>query len=370
MRFSVAIFVCLLPCLALIQPSDASDGDITIERVIGPEFPGPYKHPATIAELAGGDLYITYYSGAGEYEDDTAVYGMRLVKGETEWSKPEVIADTPGRTEGNAAVWQAPDGLVWLFYVTNYGPTWSSARVKYKISKDGGHTWSDSDILCWEEGSMARSRPILLNDGHYLLPIYHETGEDREMTASDTCSYFMRYDPKKKTWTETNRIYSELGNLQASPVQIDDDYLVAYIRRGGDFEPREDGCLYRSESRDGGRTWSRGERTEFPNPNSAADFIKLQNGHLLLVYNHNNQAKRMPLTVAISTDNDKTYRYRRDIVNKPGDTAAYPSAIQTRDGKIHVVYTSEHRTVINRAIFDEEAILTGRGEGGQGRQAE
>lgn len=343
-------------CFAAMQSAIASD-EITIFRVVGPEIPGRYKHPATIAELQNGDLYIAYYGGEGEYKGDTAVLGMRLVKGQSEWSRPQIIADTPNRSEGNAAVWQAPDGIVWLFYVTNYGPTWSSARVKYKISKDGAHTWSDSYMLSFAEGTMCRSRPILLGDGDYLLPLYHETGEDRERTAPDTCSYFMRYNPQEKTWTETNRIYSEMGNLQASPVQIDDDYLVAYIRRGGGFGPLKDGVLYRSESRDGGWTWSRGERTQFPNPNSAADFIKLRNGHLLLVYNDNNQGKRMPLTAAISTDNDKSYPYRRDILNKPGDTAAYPSAIQTQDGKIHVVYTSSGRTVINHAVFQERDIL-------------
>lgn len=345
----------VIACLAIVPCCFASD--VTIERVIGPEFPGEYKHPATVAELDNGDLYIAYYSGEGEYKGDTAVYGMRLVKGETEWTKPEIIADTPNRSEGNAAVWQAPDGTVWLFYVTNYGPTWSSARVKYKISKDGGHTWSDSYLLSFEEGTMARSRPTLLSNGDFLLPLYHETGEDRERTASDTCSYFMRYDAKNKTWSETNRIYSKMGNLQPSAVQVEDDYLVAYLRRGGGFGPLKEGVLYRSESRDGGKTWSPGKETKFRNPNSAADFIKLKNGHLLLVFNDNNEGERMPLTVAISTDNDKTYPYRRDIVNKPGDTAAYPSAIQTQDGKIHVVYTSSERTVIDHAIFEESAIL-------------
>ncbi len=204
---------------------------------------------------------------------------------------------------------------------------------------------------------MCRSRPILLNNGDYLLPLYHETGEDREGTAPDTCSYFMRYDPKKKTWTETNRIMYKIGNLQASPVQIDDDYLITYIRRGGRFGPYPEGVLVRSESRDGGYTWTPGTATEFKNPNSAADFIKLNNGHLLLVYNDDNQGNRMPLTIAISTDNDETWPHKRDIYNKPGDTAAYPSAIQTQDGKIHIVYTSGRRKIINHAVFDESAIL-------------
>jgi predicted neuraminidase len=352
MRCSAVILLCVL-----LAPSASSSEGIVIHRVVGPEIPGRYKHPATVAQLQNGDLYIAYYGGEGEYEGDTAVYGLRLVKGSRQWTKPEVIADTPNRSEGNAAIWQAPDGIVWLFYITNYGPTWSAARIKYKLSKDGAHTWSDSYMLAFEQGTMVRSRPTLLNNGDYLLPVYHETGEDRERTAADTCSYFLRYDPRTKTWTATNRIYSKIGNLQASAVQISDDYLVAYLRRGGGFGPMKDGVLFRSESQDGGRTWSPGKETEFPNPNSAADFIKLQNGDLLLVFNDNNQGERMPLTVAISTDHDKSYPHRRNIVDKPGETAAYPSAIQTTDGKIHVVYTSSERTVINHAVFEESAIL-------------
>ena len=173
----LVLAVCLTsPCLLVAD-------DITFERVIGPEFPGRYKHPATLAELQNGDLYIAYYSGTGEYEQDTRCYGMRLAKGSTRWTEPVVIADTPQRSDGNVAVWQAPDGVVWMFYVVNYGPTWCHARVKYKISHDNAHTWSDSDVLAFEPGSMARSRPILLN-GDYLLPLYHETGDDQEQTAA------------------------------------------------------------------------------------------------------------------------------------------------------------------------------------------
>jgi predicted neuraminidase len=246
---------------------------------------------------------------------------------------------------------------VWLFYVTNYGPTWSTSRIKYKLSHDNAQTWTDSDVLAFELGSMVRGLPILLNDGDYLLPVYNETGEDRELTAADSKSYFLRYNPRSKTWSESSRIASPNGNLQPAPAQLTDDYLVAYLRPGGDFEPNPKRFVLRSESRDGGRTWTDAKDTQFPNPNSAVDFIKLQNGHLLLVYNDTNIDDRMPLTVAISTDGDKTYPHRRDIVNIPGDTAAYPVAIQTRDGKIHVVYTSDERQVVNRVVFDESAIL-------------
>jgi predicted neuraminidase len=113
--------------------------------------------------------------------------------------------------------------------------------------------------------------------------------------------------------------------------------------------------MLRSESHDGGKTWSPAQRTEFPNPNAAVDFIKLRNGHLLLVYN-NNMNDRTPLTVAISIDGGKTFPYRRDIGG--GDnTFAYPYAIQTRDDKIHILYTTNSRTTIMQSVFEEGAVF-------------
>ena len=350
MKNSIVFVLCLVE-LAVC----AESYNIETYRVFGHEHPGRYKHPASITQLDNGDLYIAYYGGSGEYGDDTAVYGSRLAVGETQWTEPEVIANTPNRGEGNPVVWQAPDGRVWLFYVNRYGETWSNARVKGKISDDGAQSWSDSFMLNFEEGTMVRGQPIVLANGDYLLPMYYETGGDREMTASTTCSYFMRYNPKTKVWTETDRIKSPMGNLQAQVVQLTNNYLVAYVRRGGNFLPTDHGYMLRCESRDGGYTWSDAVETNFPNPNAAVDFIKLRNGHLLLVYN-NSMNDRTPLTVAVSTDGDKTYPYRRDIAG--GDNSfAYPYAIQSRDGKIHIIYTTNSRTTIMHAVFDEYAII-------------
>jgi predicted neuraminidase len=347
--FLPVLLLAMFPALAI------GTDDIVFDRVIGTEFPGKYKHPASIEQLASGDLYIAYYGGDGEYADVTAVYGMRKKKGETKWSSPKIIADTPFYSDGNAVVWQAPDGLVWLFYVCRFGDTWSTSRIKAKISRDDAQTWSDSFMVAMEEGMMVRSRPLLLADGDYLLPVYHETGHDTETVGPDSTSLFMRFDAKKKKWSESARIHSSRGNIQPSVAQITNDYVVAYCRRGGGYGPGTEGFIVRAESRDGGKSWSEGRDTKFPNPNAAIDFLKLQNGHLLLVYN-DSPLHRTPLTVAISADADKTYPHSRNIAVGDHDYA-YPYAIQTADGKIHVVYTSEARSVINHAVFAESAIL-------------
>jgi predicted neuraminidase len=340
--------------VALCVPP-ARAGGLSVERVFGPEVPtGQYKHPACLAELDNGDLYLVYYGGEGEYATDTAVFGARKKQGETEWSRPVPVAKDPLRSVGNGVVWQAPDGVVWLFYVVRDGATWSTSRVQLKVSHDRAETWSDASVLSNDPGTMVRNRPIVLSDGQYLLPAYHETGHDPESVGPDSTSRFYRFDPKAKVWTRAGEIKSPNGNIQPAPVEVEPGRLVAYCRRGGDYRPQTRGFLVRAESADGGKTWTEGKDSGFPNPNAAVDFLKLRSGRLLLVCNDCFHG-RTPLTVALSSDGDKTYPRRRNLAEGPGDFG-YPIALQGRDGTIHVVFTSDRRRVVNHATFDEEWV--------------
>jgi predicted neuraminidase len=362
-RWSFAKFCLILLSLAhlpawaedVVTPKAIRDG-LVYERVIGEEFPGKYKHPAVIEELRNGDLYIAYYGGDGEYAATTAVYGLRKPKGQAEWTKPEIIAQTPFYSDGNPVLWQAPDGLVWLFYVCRFGDTWSTSRIKAKVSGDNCRTWSDSFMVAMEEGMMVRSRPIELSNGDYLLPVYHETGFDTESVGPDSTSRFLRFTPGEKAWKQMAPVRSPKGNIQPGVVQIDENYLVAYCRRGGGYGPGHEGYIVRSESRDGGLTWSEGRDTKFPNPNAAIDLLRLKSGNLLLTYN-NSFLDRTPLTLALSTDGEKSWAFERDLGTEKLDYA-YPYAIQTRDDKIHLVFTSHRRSVINHVEFDEKFIMT------------
>ncbi|NLH99620.1 MAG: exo-alpha-sialidase [Chthonomonadales bacterium] len=349
----------MLPVLSLGVTDPVHEiGTIRIERVFGPEIKtGPYKHPAAIAELQNGDLYIAYYGGEGEYAVDTGVFGARRRKGSSRWSQPVRIAHDPFRSLGNPVVWQAPDGLVWLFYVVRWGDTWSTSRIQGKISQDGARTWSDSFVVSDAEGMMVRGKPIVLSTGDYLLPVYHETGFDTEKVGADSTSRFLRWDPKAREWRPSGIIRSTKGNIQPAIAEVEPGRVVAFCRRGGGYEPVTDGYIVRSESGDGGRTWSEGKDSDLPNPNAAVDLLRLRNGHLALIYN-DSMNERTPLTVAISTDGGTTWPFRRNIMEAKGDFA-YPYAIQTADGRVHVVFTTDERTVIRHAVFDEEWVRAG-----------
>lgn len=356
----------LLVILALVFPVLRADGDdgtdgLTRERVFGPEIKtGPYKHPACLEELDNGDLYLVYYGGEGEYATETAVFGSRRKKGEAEWSAPVPIARDPLRSVGNGVVWQAPDRRVWLFYVVRDGATWSTSRVQLKVSDDRGATWSDASVLSNEQGMMVRNRPIVLADGQYLLPVYLEKGDDPEGVGPESTSLFFRFDPKAPGlgWRKTGPIRSTKGNIQPAPVELEPGHLLAFCRRGGDYSPKTVGYIVRAESRDGGQTWSEGTDSLFPNPNAAVDLMKLKSGKIALVYN-NCFHGRTPLTVALSFDGGRTFPLKRNLAEGAGQDYGYPIAFQATDGKIHVVYTSDRRGVVNHAVFDETWVSRG-----------
>src|SRR5262245_39365668 len=59
MRIGQAGSVLLGMILSLLNGRSVAAGELTIERVFGPEVPtGPYKHPACMTELKNGDLYL------------------------------------------------------------------------------------------------------------------------------------------------------------------------------------------------------------------------------------------------------------------------------------------------------------------------
>ena len=94
----------------------------------------------------------------------------------------------------------------------------------------------------------------------------------------------------------------------------------------------------------------------FTNPNAAVDLIKLRSGKILLIYN-DCFVGRNPLTLALSSDGEKTFPIKRNILATGKGNFGYPVIFQAKDGKIHAVWTSEGRKVVNHAVFDEGWIM-------------
>lgn len=120
--------------------------------------------------------------------------------------------------------------------------------------------------------------------------------------------------------------------------------------------------MQRTESTDGGLSWSIAKDSNLKNPGAGFDMVTLNNGDWLIVFN-DTETGRHKLTVAISPDEGESWPYQKDLENdvrlRQATRSHYPAVIQGRDGRVHVVYSFHHEDrkgqphkSIKHAVFD------------------
>jgi predicted neuraminidase len=79
-----------------------------------------------------------------------------------------------------------------------------------------------------------------------------------------------------------------------------------------------------------------------PNPNSGIDAVSLQDGRVVMIYNHSDSA-RTPLNLAVSRDGEHFHMFRV-LEDEPGEFS-YPALIQAKSGDLHMAYTWKRKTI-------------------------
>lgn len=177
-------------------------------------------------------------------------------------------------------------------------------------------------------GWQTRNKPLLLGN-RILLPLYSD-GLNLSLVAITS--------DEGETWTFSEPILGG-GAIQPTLSLNKDGSISAWMRDNGPAPKR----LMKSVSKDGGVTWSSVVDTDIPNPGTAADIVVLKSGNLALVLNDLEDG-RHKLSVWLSTDEGKTWPYRKTMVNGLPDSAVrghYPAIVQGHDGRIHLSYTNQ-----------------------------
>jgi predicted neuraminidase len=145
------------------------------------------------------------------------------------------------------------------------------------------------------------------------------------------------------------------GAIQPAVLRKADGTLVAFMRENGFTE-----TIRRAESRDDGVSWGPVTSAGLPNPGSGLDGVRLRNGRWLLVYNDTTNG-RNSLAVSLSADEGATWTVTRRLEDRPSGSYHYPTVIQTKDDRIHVVYSTftDDGKSMQHAEFDE-AWVSGR----------
>jgi predicted neuraminidase len=307
-------------------------------------IPGyPSHHGSTIEELSSGELMAAWYSGAAEKATDVAIFASIMPADRSAWSAPAIIHDSPDESDGNPVLFEAPDHRLWLYYVTIEGTSWNDCPIRAKYSTDHGRTWSQPRFVREKKQWMTRNKPIVLSDGRILLPLYDERVFQ---------SHFYISDDNGETWSGWGMI-KQFQTLQPTVIERSDGDLFCLMRTGA-----SNSDTWEALSKSKGEKWTPARQSGIPNPGSAVDMVKLANGHLVIAFN-NSYTQRNPLSVALSTDEGRTWTRVRNIEADDHGSYSYPAIIQDRNGIIHLTYTW-NRESIKHAAFNEAWIMQGQ----------
>lgn len=325
-----------------------SENDAAVFEAYLPVLHENDSHAANLLELDNGDLLCVWFTGSGEGNPDTNVVMSRLPAGSEQWTSPAELSRDPDRSEQNPVLFQYPGGTVWLFHTSNEPHNQRTSRVVFRTSEDRGYSWSEAKVLFDTPGIFLRHPPLVLSNGDWLLPAYYCTSEGHYSVVKIS-------GDQGKTWQEF-KVPDSVHRVQMNVVELSDGTLYAM------FRSRQADRIYTSVSRDNGRTWTPPEKSDLPNNNSSTQVVKLQNGHLALIFNNatlerdqfrwverkghlRKKPLRTPLTLAVSEDEGKTWPYRRnvqmaDLEYKEREIGySYPSIIAARDGRIHIAFS-------------------------------
>ena len=331
--------------------------DVMWESVAEPEAPFVSCHCSVIQELDSGDLVVGYYAGSGEARPDAAWVMARRRVGVSAFDPPAVVADTPGKPEGNGVLYQNAQGRLLLIYGTMHGELdgppgpgvrWVTCDLRMKHSDDQGETWSDVTMIEEALGHVPRCKPIRLTTGEIIFGTEYRDGTSRVFRSEDDGA----------SWCEVGQIAGEM-NLHPAMVERSDGSLLALLRPAGGQN-----CILRSSSDDRGQSWSPAERTDLDSVCAAIDAVKLADGRLALVWNHSTES-RNPLTLALSEDDGQTWPHIRNLITGEGEFH-YPAMIQSGDGHLHVSFTNNRLTIDHVELLPEWI----EGEGGESKRPE
>lgn len=333
-----------------------------------------HVHGSSLVELPNGDFLVAWFQGSGERTaDDVRIMGSRLKKGTKAWGEPFELADTPYLPDCNPVLFMAGDKLflVWIAVQAN---RWEHSILRVKTSAhfsgDGAPEWEWQDNILlkpddsfadevaarlkelpdtgagWAEyaprydrmiieasqdlskrsiGWMTRIKPLILEDGTILLPLYSD-GFNLSLIARSTDG--------GQTWLPGLPLVGR-GPIQPALLQRKDGTIVAFMRDSGDSPTR----VQQSESEDGGQSWSVARKTSVPN-GASVDGVVLPDGRWVMLNNDIDDG-RYRLTLHISSNEGHSWQTGQ-VIELDKDRAgrfSYPSLILGKDGKLYMTYS-------------------------------
>lgn len=312
-------------------------------------------HGSHLALLPDGGVLAVWFGGSREGEDDTAIWGATLSEGR--WSAVRKLAGDGTEPHWNPVLMVKENGELILFY--KVGRSISEWRTMVMRSSDNGQTWSKAtELVPGDRGGRGpvRNKVIVLSDGTWLAP---GSLEDGIWTA-----FVDRSTDEGRSWMKSREIKIDGSDrFQIQKVESDIQVSEQSFYGRGVIQPTlwesapgrvhmllrsSEGFIYRSDSEDGGCTWTKAYPTSLPNNNSGIDVTRMADGTLILCYNpvYKNWGPRTPLALTVSRDNGDTWSKPHLLEDGEGEFS-YP-AIISQGNDVFLTYTWKRESIVFR----------------------
>ncbi|QEL14910.1 sialidase family protein [Limnoglobus roseus] len=304
--------------------------------------PFPSCHASTLVEHEPGKLMAAWFGGTAEKAPDVQIWASTF-DGKA-WSEPQVLGTQPKQPCWNPVLFKLANGTLALWY--KIGPDPVSWVGYLRRSSDAGKTWSKPEVMPAGFYGPVRAKPIQLKDGTLLAGTSVEAGAN----ATRTWTPFVdRSTDDGKTWWRSSpfNVPGKHAQIQPTLFEASDGRIVALMRSANPLK------VCRSESKDGGKTFTPAAETDLFNPSAGIDVVKTTAGDLFLIYNPV-PVGRVPLSLARSTDDGQTWVKVHDLETELGEYS-YPAIIQSADGQLQMTYTWR-RTHIKHVAIDPATL--------------
>ncbi|HWV57698.1 MAG TPA: sialidase family protein [Longimicrobiales bacterium] len=336
-------------CLAAPPLSAQEHPAVVLSEFIYDDPPTPECHASTIVETPSG-LVTAWFGGEYERHPEVKIWVARYEGGR--WTAPVAVADgvqpdgTPLPT-WNPVLFQPTGGRLFLFY--KVGPSPSTWWGMVMTSDDDGRTWTEPHRLPDGVYGPIRSKPVQLANGVILAG-----------SSTEHDGWRVHFEASRDggaTWEVTGPMNDgfEIGAIQPTIMRHTDGRIQAIGRT-------RQNRIFTIESTDGGESWGPLTLTDLPNPSAGIEIVTLFDGRHLLVYNHTVRSEgsngRGTLNLAISEDG-VNWEAVMVLEHEPDDPVgfAYPAAIQTTDGLVHITYTWK-RVRVKHIVIDPAMLTT------------
>ncbi len=292
--------------------------------------------------MPDGSLACLIYSGGPtEPHDENVVLITRSLDRGATWSAAEVLFKHD--TRGVWATELFTEGERPCIFVHTFDAASHYLELKsYRSFFDSG-TWSEPVSLPGGFGNVIARQGVVLTDGSWVFPVYWQEALGGWNWKKDGPGYqphdkwrfvsgALRSDDGGESFSLHGNLRADINLWEPNIVEVSPNHLVMLMRADG--VPLK----YRSESVDGGRTWSPPEPSDIPDANSKMTLLRWGQRVILL---HNPAAvagwlNRRTLSLWVSEDGCKTWPIKIDLAKGvEGDLiVCYPHAFIDHDEQI------------------------------------